>query len=214
MFLAKGVTLLRDVFVDGIATARYMEEQHRIFVMRSILVIGLTLLGSAKAIATVNVSFTSQAQTLQNEFIANATSQYLGTLVPSPYFAGTYTLTISGKNPAYQPNCPACPACPPPSSNCTLTQQQVDDLIYVSTTTYPQGFANGMDAERCQNVKSLWNTWSIDMASGTCAGQYIPPTASSQAIQGICSQAFQVMISTVSQRWNYIYDTSGACIAP
>lgn len=67
---------------------------------------GLWMVCSAQA--TVNVSFSgTQAAVLQQEFISATTGQYLSTLTPNPFFKDTYSLTITGKNPAYQPSvCP------------------------------------------------------------------------------------------------------------
>ncbi len=47
--------------------------------------------------ATVNVYFKSSTGTLQSDFIAAATNQYVAAVAPSPYFPDTVALTITGK---------------------------------------------------------------------------------------------------------------------
>jgi hypothetical protein len=101
----------------------------------------------SEAQATVNVYFSTSTPSLQAEFIANATNQYDATLTPSPYFPGTYTITIKGKNPNYNP--------PSPSTPTVNAAQLLNALVQVSSTSYPYGWVDGQRYERYNDLQML-----------------------------------------------------------
>lgn len=107
-----------------------------------------SLLIGTPALATVNVSFSSATPaSMQKDFIANATNQYLATITPSLFFSNTYSLVIKGLNPAYTP--------PIPSTSTINWQTVIDNFVAQSTTTYLYGWANGQHYERFHDIGTL-----------------------------------------------------------
>lgn len=156
------------------------------------------LVAVSNVCATVNISFSSSAATLQDEFIQNTTSQYTGTLTKSPYFANTYSFTITGKNSGYQP---------PAVSSPIATATAVDALL-------AYGVGNGMDYERYANIQQIWGLQAEEVLAGTCGGVPVTILTSTQAISGACMQAYNLATSTISLRWNYIFDPHGVRVYP
>lgn len=131
-----------------------MKESTRIAAL--VLLIG-SLTATRNALATVNVYFSGpQATQLQQNFLLDTTSQYQGLLSPSPYFANTYSLTLSQKNP---------PA--PPAQSCdtdaelALTTATLSGLIsnlqQHDTDYYLNGWVNGQSYERWENLVTIGN---------------------------------------------------------
>lgn len=162
------------------------------------------LWGASAGQATVNVTFsTAVPANFQQEFIANTTGQYLSTLVPNPYFSNTYALMIRGKNPTYVP---------PVVSSPVYTATAVDQLI-------SYGFGNGMDTERFQDVGLIWGVQASEAMHGTCGGEFVgfDPNAvfiSTTTAFLQCLNAYNVMVSTIQERWGYLYDPNGNKVAP
>lgn len=153
---------------------------------------------SQLGIAAVNVSFSSSAAALQDEFIKGATSQYVGMLTKSAFFANTYSFVITGKNPGYQP---------PAVSSPIATATAVDALL-------AYGVGNGMDYERYANIQQVWGLQAQEGLGGTCGGIPVGVLKSTTSILGACIQAYNLVTSTISQRWNYIYDMYGNIVYP
>lgn len=154
--------------------------------------------------AAVNVSFSSTTpQAVQQEFISATTGQYLSSLNANPFFPNTYSIVITGKRPGYQP---------PEVSSPIATATAVDELLAF-------GFGNGMDVERYQGVQLIRNLQGGDAANGTCAGDAIgfspdEVTVSTATAFSQCMNIYNMVISTISQRWGYIYDPSGNKVGP
>lgn len=156
-----------------------------------------------RAHAAVNVSFSTAApKSIQQEFIASTTGFYLSTVTKSPYFADTYSLTIHGKNPNYQP---------PAVSSPILTA-----TAFEACAAY--GVGNGMDYERYANTQLIYALQGQDFAKGTCGFQTIsasPQTVSvsTNSCALSCLGVYNVIISTISQRWGYIFNSTGGVVA-
>lgn len=165
-----------------------------------ILSAGLAVWGQT----AVNVTFSSvTSQSLQQEFISGTTSQYLSTVSQSPFFANTYSLVIRGKNPAYVP---------PVVSSPIATATAVDALL-------AYGVGNGMDIERAQVVNLIYGTQGAEYANGTCGGNKIVSSTATVSISTTtafhqCLSAYNLMVSTISQRWGYVYDQTGTKVGP
>lgn len=83
---------------------------------------------------------------LAADFIASTTTQYLGTVTPSAFFSNTWNVVLTGKNPNYNP--------PPVASTPTVNADALlQALVTVSTSTYPYGWADGMEYGRVQDLK-------------------------------------------------------------
>jgi hypothetical protein len=121
-------------------------------IMRTLIIAALlgVLPGLSRA-ETVNTYFPNVS--LELDFLANATNQYLGTLTKSAFFANTYSFSVTRKNPAYQP--PAPPLDP---------NRIVNEFIANSTYTYVYGWANGMENERAKNLRSI-SDFSVQCSS-------------------------------------------------
>ena len=133
--------------------------------------------------AAVNVYFSSSATNIQAEFIATATTQYVANVTQSPYFAGTYSMTISGKR-SYTP-----PVVSSPIADATA----VDRCM-----TY--GYVFGMENERADSM-SLINWLSVDSSSRTsCNGYKTNQTTPANAFLQGCLTAYNVVASSISER--------------
>ena len=93
--------------------------------------------------STVNVTV---PQELALQLIASTTAQYLGILKPSAFFPNTYSLTITGKNPAYEPPLPPQTVGAP---------QLLSALVAVSTGNYVYGWASGMEYGRVIDMNAI-----------------------------------------------------------
>lgn len=112
------------------------------------------------ATGSLNVYSSSTAPTsLLTDFMASATSQWLGTVTASPFFANTYSFTISGKNPNYLP--PAPPAISTPTVNAA---DLLKALVDVSTSTYIYGWADGRDGANLDTMAQL-NSYLLNCSS-------------------------------------------------
>lgn len=165
----------------------------------------LQLLGvPAAAFAAVNVSFSSYVpNSVQAEFISSTTGQFLSTVTPNPYFQNTFSLVISGKNPAYQP---------PIISSPILTATAVDEC-------QAYGFGQGLDTERWYNQQLIYQLQGADYAKKTCGFQPVAPSTaaisvSTQACASACYGVYNVIASSINQRWGYVYSPTGVQVAP
>jgi hypothetical protein len=166
--------------------------------------LSLVLLSSHIWGATYTINVTISSPTLAGDFIASATSQYAGVLKPSPYFANTWSLIVSSKTMNYVP---------PVISSPIPTATAVDQCM-------AYGFGTGMDAERYQATNTLQSMQYVDYSSRTCGGYKITPTTSTVNISsntalGLCLGVYNVIISTLQQRWGYVYEyPTGTKVAP
>lgn len=130
------------------------------FISAVVISIGLLLAFNSKATAAVNVFFSNTAPTsLQGDFIAMTTNQFLGALSQSPFQLNTYSLTITGKRPN-----PPMTTCPPPSSIDTQLAIATATLAALSTDYYLNGWVNGQAYERYKNV-SLLSGFAVSCAT-------------------------------------------------
>lgn len=159
------------------------------------------------AAPAVNVFLPDTA--LQADFIANATAHYQGTLVKG-LFADTYSFTVTAKKPPVV----VLPPPPPPPQVVTVTGVELlNALVSLSSSTYPYGFANGMDEERRQDMELIQAMQATDFAQKTCGGQtYALPISSSTALS-ICWQAYNVINSSIGVRSGYVFDATGKIIS-
>lgn len=144
--------------------------------------------GAMGATYAVNVSLPSAA--LAKDLLANATNQYIGTITPSAYFANTWTLTLTGKNPNYNP--------PPPPVSSTPTvdaTQLLGALVAVSTSTYPYGWADGMEYGRYLDLGRV-SYYDINCSSPTV---FDPNVSSATWSVVTCNTALGVVHDSIYQ---------------
>jgi hypothetical protein len=104
-----------------------------------ILATGILAFSCVGVQASVNIYFAASAPpSLQNNLIAGLTTQYNAQVTLSPYFANTYTVTISSANPAG-----TCGATTVITQPCEL-DQDISNMIAVSTYTGVYMFGSGM----------------------------------------------------------------------
>lgn len=164
--------------------------------------LGALFLGLRLSQAAVNVYLGPNVPlSMQADFIANTTTQYQTTLVPSTYFPGTYTLTILGKNPP--PQCGGVVVLP-----CNL-DQDVTSMVAITTKSYDYGFANGMDTERQQDTDIIYGLQGQDFARNQCGGVPITVGASTTTIKNLCVGVYSAIVSTVSLRWLDVFTSTG-----
>lgn len=102
---------------------------------------------------TLNVSLSTSAvnpSSLQQELLATLTTgQYLGRATPSPFFANTYSLTINGKNPLYQPGAVSV-------STTIATMDGLLKRLEATTTDYfLYGYQSGVAYERDTDLQII-----------------------------------------------------------
>jgi hypothetical protein len=176
-------SFIREVFMWSTFKSLYTSQ---------ILCAALCLAFSGNAKAAVNVFGTPD---LQREFIAVTTSYFEAIITPSPYFPGTYTLTLTNK--------------------ITKVEQPIQTgTAFGECIAY--GFGNGMETEREQDIDLIWSVHARDAWDGTCAGYALPatPTISTSTCQGFCMNTYGVVVSTISQRWGYVFSSTGARVYP
>lgn len=109
-------------------------------------VIALSVLASQSAFAyTVAQPSPTAPPGLEAEFIAATTTQFNATVVANPFFPGTYSITLNGLNPNYNP----------PLTSTQLLQQIDLDAQYmadVDSYTYVDGWADGESYNQYQNA--------------------------------------------------------------
>lgn len=118
---------------------------------------------------------------LQGDFIASTTAQWNATITQGS-FAGNKTITIISKKVVTQP----------PPGECSVT---ISDLREMAKSNFDEcmsyGVGNGMDYERYANIQQINGLQAQDPAGETCA------------------QSYNVIVSTINQRWSYVYDSKG-----
>jgi hypothetical protein len=109
-------------------------------------------------------------ESVEQNFLADTTAQWLGTLTSNAFFPNTYTFVLTGPNTAFNP----------PPSNIDL----LNAVITVDSYTYVYGWADGMSYDRASNMQlianiegqcassttfivdgSTWNTVYVDTAT-------------------------------------------------
>lgn len=144
--------------------------------------IAIGVLSSSFAQAAVNVYAPAE---LQSQFIASTTNQYESTLVPSPYFPGTYTLTIKAKKQD--------PVPPPKPIN--------DATAFDQCMAY--GFVDGMLWER-EYMKRDFDALKSDiLVTKTCGGYTMTQSTTiptNLAYLSGCMMGYNVAESTMTAR--------------
>lgn len=115
-------------------------------------------------------------ETIEQQFIASATTQYQATLVPNPLASNTYQLTLFGLNSSYNP----------PVTNLEL----LNSIVTIDSYTYVYGWA---DAENYQ--QNLDGTFlgsligKCDTPSDFTIDQSTPPTFDAATCQLVLEDA-------------------------
>lgn len=136
------------------------------------------------------VSIYTSTPTLQTDFISMTTTQYMSSVVASPYFPGSYSITLSSKRPTSPTVCPP--------------QNTVDQQLAIATTTlmgltsdyYLNGWGNGMEYERYKSIN--WIKYFTACSTPT----YVAPT-------GVSTSTWKVPkidTTTCSFVLNYVSD--------
>jgi hypothetical protein len=105
-----------------------------------VIAVGIALALCAKGFPYTVITVAGTApQGLEQELIANTTTQYQATLLVNPFFAGTYQINISGLNPNF--------------NSSPTNQQLLDYLVTVDSWTYVAGWANGESYQQSVDTK-------------------------------------------------------------
>lgn len=153
---------------------------------------------------TVNVSLSTSTVNplaLQQSILSDLTTgSYLGKAVASPFFANTYSVTVTGKNPMYTG----------PSVSTTLINLDMiaNKLVAISTQTLPYLYGSGMLYERSKNA----GTFGYFMSLCNDATNYmIFPTTGSETFTWSPSTCNQVL--GFMDNW-IVTQTSGIAVIP
>lgn len=151
------------------------------------------LLMATLAHGAVNVYFApSVPATLQDDFIANATSQYVGVLTKSAFQTNTYTLTVSSKNPAYLPPSPVAVSTP------LITLDSITSkLINISTDSYVYGYVDGMFRERVTDIEILGD-FGVHCSS---AGYFVRQSTQTTWNPSVCGDALNSANLSIYQQF-------------
>lgn len=120
---------------------------------------------------------------LQTSFIADTTNQYEATLTPSPYFAGTYTLTLKSKK-SYTP---------PDISSPILTGTAFREC-------FVHGYVFGMEDERKEDLRIVNSLRNNLLSYGTCGTLTTGTTVPHDAFLDGCYAGYNIVYSTITQR--------------
>lgn len=134
------------------------------------------------ASAAVNVFFSAEKASLQNEFIAATTNQYEAT-VKTGLFSNSVTVTITGKR-NYTP---------PVVSSPIATVTAFDEC-------FVYGYAFGMEGERKDNLKLISGLKDDLLSTKTCGGMVSISTVPANAFLDGCWIAYGIATSTITQR--------------
>lgn len=127
--------------------------RHHSNLMRKVLALSvafiLTVLFQKKseAFQGYNTIITTSS-VVETTLLAQTSSQFLGTIVPNPFSAGTYTMNLTGLNPNYVPT--GSVVQPPPPLPCQLDQDVKDLealLPTIASDSYTNGWINGWTTE-------------------------------------------------------------------
>lgn len=132
---------------------------------------------NVQAYTTVLIS-TAASSTLETQFLASTTNQYLGTITSNPFASNTYTLKLFGPNPSYNP---------PPTT--------LEQALSLGSTVYAYGFAAGQNYDQKVQV-NLVNSFSLNCSTPMANVPSWDP-ATCQAITGaIINDLYQESLST------------------
>lgn len=104
------------------------------------------------AYTVVQVS-SSTPESIEQQFIANTTSQFNAVLFTNPFAQNTFQITLFGVNPNYIPK-------PPPTSvfyDTTTFQSDLVALVQESTNNYVNGWGDAVDYERAVDLSTIGN---------------------------------------------------------
>lgn len=135
---------------------------------------------------TVNVY--SPTPDLQKQFIADTTNQYQATVATSPYFANTYTLTLSSRNILSVPS--------KVLLDTATFSGWMDKAVLVSSQSYVNGWANGANYERYQELVMIGNIYNLCFSSSALQ---VPQFSSSTCMlitTGISQAIYNMNFST------------------
>jgi hypothetical protein len=134
------------------------------------IIVGLAFTRTGHAYTVVTASSAAPAG-IELAFIAATTTQFNATVIPNPFFPGTYSVTLYGPNPSYNP----------PLTSAQLLQQIDLNEQYITTVdsyTYPMGWADGESYQKYMDVNAAtqitgacWNplAWGgVQIDTTTC----------------------------------------------
>lgn len=134
------------------------------------------------AFTTVKIS-TSAPLGIEADFIQQTTTHFNVLYTKNPLAANTFTITIFG-----------------PGEPAEVLGSSFDDCIV-------HGFADGMDSERLDDLRTISSMRSVELSSATCAGILVDsPTVDA------CQRVYDTIISTITLRDGTIFSSTGAVI--
>lgn len=194
MYGCKGAKEDRDVFVGclfmNLKGNCRIAGSSSVFILALILSIFLVSGGHA----AVSISIPSA---IQGEFISNATNQYNATITPG-LFAGDYRITITSKKTST----------PPPPPPLVINNASAFEALMA------YGVGNGMEYEREDDINLIYGEQAREALGRTCGGFPISTLTSTTTVLNACVQAYNVMVSTISQRWGMVFNSTGGVVAP
>lgn len=150
MFLSKVARKVRGVFV-GLSIGRTTGNGFTRFLFGFILLFTLFFpIAESQAYTTVLISTAAPAG-LEAQFLANATNYLNGNIVPNPFAANVYQLTLYGLNPNYVP----------PTKVSIDTTTWFQTISQVSSDTFVNGYADGLDDGRANDVDLIQGLTSV-----------------------------------------------------
>src|SRR5271165_2455218 len=149
----------------------------------------LGLASTANATTYTDNVYIPTAQ-LQAAFLVETTTQFSATVSSSPWFVNTFTINVASQNPVTQ--CSTTTLVP-----CQL-DQDVANMIAVSTNSYVYGWADGESSERYNDVLfiSSFTTWC------SSSSYWYPGVSTSTVIPQISSTTCNAVLDFIG---NFIY---------
>lgn len=187
MFGSKDQDQKASAFAERIRWSQYGRRRRAISLIRysCTTIAALFFLQIPARAGSLNIFLSTAAPSgLLADLLANLTSQYVATAVPTPYFAGSYNVTLFKKNPNYLP---------PQISSPILTSTAVDEC-------FAHGFVFGMEDERKDDLRILAGLQEDIFLTDTCGGLISGATMTADIFLEGCRTAYNVAKSTITQR--------------
>lgn len=128
--------------------------------MRKTFLALFLLAGVANAYTVVTVA-PGTSESVETDLLAAATSQFLADVKPNPFVTNTWTVTLRGPNPNFNP----------PLTNRDLLDQIDRDEQYIATAdsvTYFNGYINGLTDQQNIDIGTA-SRFSIECTTSTTA---------------------------------------------